>query len=59
MLKIPALSRSSFLKVAGTVAGASVFGSGIAVDSAALAPECAAPVSSQSDYGFMTLFDYL
>ena len=41
-------SRRRFLKVAGTVAGAGVFASGIAVDSAALAPECAAPVSSQS-----------
>jgi hypothetical protein len=41
-------SRRQFLKVAGTVAGAGVFGSGIAVDSAALAPECTAPVSSQS-----------
>jgi FtsP/CotA-like multicopper oxidase with cupredoxin domain len=35
--------------VAGTAAGAAVFGSGIALDSAALAPECAAPVSSQSE----------
>ncbi len=41
-------SRRQFLQVAGTAAGAAVFGSGIALDSAALVPECAAAVSSQS-----------
>ena len=42
-------SRRQFLKVAGTAAGAAVFCSGIGLDSAALAPGCAALVSSQPE----------
>jgi hypothetical protein len=41
-------SRRHFLSVAGTAAGAAVFGPGIALDSAALVPECAAAIPSQS-----------
>jgi FtsP/CotA-like multicopper oxidase with cupredoxin domain len=42
-------SRRHFLKVAGTAAGATVFGSGVALDSAALAPELTVGVSCQSE----------